>query len=146
MGVPQMTVEGTVLEVPEFKTTPRGLPVLKLKLLATTRFEDREGVWHDGALYKTTATAFKDLALNIRTSIHKGDRVICSGRIETEEWADALGNRKSVDKFVLNDCGPSLKMARRRHEHVVRAETEAAMRAEFEALVAAEVEARMRAG
>lgn len=133
MGLPTMTVNGKVLDTPKFKTTPGGLPVLSLKLLATNRWEDTEGVWHDGATYRTTATAFKDLAINIRDSIHKGDLVICSGRIETEEWYDAVGNPKVVDKFILNDCGPSLKMARRRHEHVVRAEIEKKIRAEIEA-------------
>lgn len=143
MGTPSLTVNAKVLEPPKFKHTPRGLPVLKLRLLATNRWEDTDGTWHDGASFRTTATAFKDLAVNIRDSIHKGDLVICTGRIETEDWFDAVGAPKTVDKFVLNDCGPSLKMARRRHEHVVRAETEAKLREQIRAEITAEL-ARQR--
>lgn len=125
MGVPFMTVTGRVMGAVVWKPTPAGLPIASIKIKAVDRYEDEEGVWQDGAEYVVIATAFKDLAVHIRESIHAGDMVIAQGRMETQTWYDAVGKLREQEKFILTDCGPSLKFARRRHEHVVRAEVEA---------------------
>jgi len=125
MAIPLLTVSGRVVGKPRWKRSPAGMPILQMNLLAVDRREGPDGTWHDGDQYKVVAFAYKDLADNIRDSIHAGDMVICSGRIRTEQWTDAVGQPRVQDKFILSDCGPSLKLARRRHEHVVRAEYEA---------------------
>jgi single-strand DNA-binding protein len=126
MAIPLITLSGArVVGKPKFKLTPAGMPVLQMRLAAADRRQDPDGTWHDGEEYQVTATAFKDLAENIRDSIHAGDMIICSGRLKTDQWKDQHGNTKTVDKLILNDCGPSLKLARRRHEHVVLAEARA---------------------
>lgn len=126
MAIPLITLSGAKVAVtPRFKLTPAGMPVIQMRLVVADRRQDPDGTWHDGDEYWVTATAFKDLAEHIRDSIHAGDMIICSGRIKTDTWVDDHGTTRTVDKLILNDCGPSLKMARRRHEHVVRAEAQA---------------------
>lgn len=127
MAIPLICVSGQVVGTPRWKPTPKGMPVIHLNLRATDRRQGPDGSWQDGDVYEIKATAFKDLAEHIRDSIHDGDLVIASGRIRTERWKDAIGNDRVEDKLILADCGPSLKMARRRHEHVVRREAQAQM-------------------
>lgn len=142
MGVPFMTVTGRVMGAVVWKPTPAGLPIVTIKIKAVDRYEDEEGVWQDGAEYVVIATAYKDLAIHIRESIHAGDMVIVQGRWETQSWIDRQDRRREQDMFILSDCGPSLKFARRRHEHVVRAEIEAELRVMIRAELQAEMNGR----
>lgn len=127
MAIPLMSVSGQVVGTPRWKPSSKGMPVIHLHLRATDRRQGPDGDWHDGDEYEVHAVAFKDLAEHIRDSIHAGDLVIALGRVRTERWKDALGNERAEDRLILADCGPSLKMARRRHEHVVRREAQAQM-------------------
>lgn len=142
MGVPFMTVTGRVMGAVVWRPTPAGLPIVTIKIKAVDRYEDEEGVWQDGAEYVVIATAYKDLAIHINESIHAGDMVVVIGRMETQKWHDTGGRLREQDMFILTDCGPSLKFARRRHEHIVRAEIEAELRE----MIRAELQAEMRDG
>lgn len=143
MGVPFMTVTGRVMGAVVWKPSNAGLPIASIKIKAVDRYEDEDGVWQNGAEYVVIATAYKDLAVNIRASIHAGDMVVAQGRMETQSWYDKRNDKmREQERFILTDCGPSLKFARRRHEHIVRAEIEAELRE----MIRAELQAEMRDG
>jgi single-stranded DNA-binding protein len=125
MPIPLMTVIAQVMSPPRYKPTPAGMPVIHLNLRAADRREGPDGEWHDADEYEVHATAYKGLAENIRDSIRAGDYVICAGRIRTETWD---GGSRVEDKLILSYCGPDLSHEPRRHEDVVRAETQARKR------------------
>lgn len=127
MPIPLLTISGQVVGTPRYKPTPQGMPVTHFRLRAMDRRQGPDGKWRDGDTYEVHATAFKDLAEKIRDTIRAGDMVICSGRLRTERWRDDDGEQVQ-DKFILSDCGLSLKLAPRRPDDEVRADGKARTR------------------
>ncbi|EYR62373.1 single-stranded DNA-binding protein [Actinotalea ferrariae CF5-4] len=92
----------TVTVVGWAATTPReitgdGVPYTSFRLAATPRwFDSRAGAWTDGQTEWITVKAFRDVALNVGSSIRKGDPVLATGRLRTEEWQGEQGPRSSL--------------------------------------------------
>ena len=80
-------------------TTPKevsgdGVPFTSFRLATTPRFFDnRQGAWTDGRTEWLTVKVFRDVALNVAASVHKGDPVLVHGRLKTEEWVGEKGPR-----------------------------------------------------
>jgi single-strand DNA-binding protein len=80
-------------------TAPReihagGTPYTSFRLAATPRHYDRrQQVWVEGRTEWITVKAFRRTALNVAMSIHKGDPVVVTGRLRTEEWQGENGTR-----------------------------------------------------
>lgn len=66
--------------------------------LATTprRYDAKQGAWTDGRTEWLTVKAFREAALNIAASVHKGDPVVVQGRLRSEEWAGENGPRTTL--------------------------------------------------
>jgi single-strand DNA-binding protein len=63
--------------------------------------------------------AWGPMALNIGASLHKGDRVVVVGRMETREWTDDDGKRHQAVELIADEIAVSLRfgaasLARRR--------------------------------
>ncbi|MBC7290482.1 MAG: single-stranded DNA-binding protein [Actinotalea sp.] len=92
----------TVTVVGWAATTPReitgdGVPYTSFRVAATPRwFDSRAGAWTDGQTEWITVKAFRDVALNVGSSIRKGDPVLATGRLRTEEWQGENGPRTSL--------------------------------------------------
>ncbi|WP_225754009.1 single-stranded DNA-binding protein [Actinotalea sp. Marseille-Q4924] len=98
-----MTGSGlTVTVVGWAATTPReisgdGVPYTSFRVATTPRrFDPRAGAWTDGQTEWITVKAFRDVALNVGSSIRKGDPVVATGRLRTEEWQGESGPRMSL--------------------------------------------------
>jgi len=62
------------------------------------RFDRDSGLWLDGHTNWYSVSMFRQLATNAGVSIHKGDRVIVTGRLRVRQWAtDAGRSGTSVD-------------------------------------------------
>jgi single-strand DNA-binding protein len=95
-----MTSKGlTVTVVGWAATTPKevsgdGVPFTSFRLATTPRyFDNRQGAWTDGRTEWLTVKVFRDVALNVAASVHKGDPVLVHGRMKTEEWVGEQGPR-----------------------------------------------------
>nr|WP_297422081.1 single-stranded DNA-binding protein [uncultured Actinotalea sp.] len=92
----------TVTVVGWAATTPReisgdGVPYTSFRVATTPRwFDSRAGAWTDGRTEWITVKAFRDVALNVGSSIRKGDPVLVTGRLRTEEWQGETGPRTSL--------------------------------------------------
>lgn len=92
----------TVTVVGWAATTPReitgdGVPYTSFRVATTPRwFDSRAGAWTDGRTEWITVKAFRDVALNVGSSIRKGDPVLATGRLRTEEWQGESGPRTSL--------------------------------------------------
>lgn len=92
----------TVTVVGWAATTPReitgdGVPYTSFRVATTPRwFDSRVGAWTDGRTEWITVKAFRDVALNVGSSIRKGDPVLATGRLRTEEWQGESGPRTSL--------------------------------------------------
>ncbi|MBO1751650.1 single-stranded DNA-binding protein [Actinotalea sp. BY-33] len=83
-------------------STPRevvgdGVPFTSFRVATTPRwFDSRQGTWTDGRTEWFTAKAFRDVALNVAASVHKGDPVVVHGKLRTEEWIGENGPRTGL--------------------------------------------------
>lgn len=96
--LPQVTVEGRMVADPELRYSPSGVAVAKFRVVASSRkkvTEDGEEKWVDDKTLWLQCTAFKRLAENIVESAQKGDLVVVTGRLQTDEWTTESNEKRS---------------------------------------------------
>ena len=87
---------GTLIEAPEFKTTPKGTPLLILNLAYETwSSATREG----DKLSFLKVNLWKQAALDYREILKAGDKLIASGEIIQKRWKNKQDNSRS--EFLL---------------------------------------------
>lgn len=109
--LPRITLEGRVVADPELRFGQSGTAVCKMRLVAADRrlnkatdeWEDTDTLWMD-------VTCFKQLAENTVESVVKGDLVIVTGKIRTEEWDDReTGQKRSKVAMIADTVSASLQ-------------------------------------
>lgn len=92
-----VTFSGFVATTPTLFTSPSGTDYTSFRIAQTRRYLDRErGQWVDGRTLWFTVKAFKHVARNVATSLHKGDPVVVTGRLSVDEWTGPDGPRSSL--------------------------------------------------
>ena len=94
-----ITIRGYVATDVRSTTADSGLAVAGFRMCSTERRYDRDtGTWVDGQTNWYSVSLFRQLAANSALSIHKGDRVIVTGRLKIRQWATDDGRSgTSVD-------------------------------------------------
>ena len=93
-----ITVSGLVATTPRHLITQDGLPITSFRLAASSRRFDREaGKWVDGETNWYTVTGFRQLAINLVTSVSKGERIMVSGRLRVRDWDNGERAGTSVE-------------------------------------------------
>jgi single-strand DNA-binding protein len=78
---------GNLTADPEFKVTTGGVAMVRFRLACSRRIFDRTAnEWRDGEPAFFSVTAWRQLAQNIHTSLHKGDRAIVVGRMRQSSY------------------------------------------------------------
>lgn len=96
---------------PELRFAPSGVAVGKIRAVASKRKKNENDEWVDDKNCWVNVTCFKQLAENIAESIQKGDLFVVSGTIETDDWEDRDGNKRTSINVIANNIGPSLAYA-----------------------------------
>jgi single-strand DNA-binding protein len=109
--LPRITLEGRVVADPELRFGQSGIPICKMRVVAADRKENKQsGEWEDGDTLWMDVTCFKQLAENTVESVVKGDLVIVTGKIRTEEWQDRdSGQKRSKVSMVADTVSASLQ-------------------------------------
>jgi single-strand DNA-binding protein len=107
MSLPEVTIEGRLTEDPTLQFSQGGMPIAKLNIAANSRKRVGEE-WVDDKVLFLRVTCFRTLAENICESLTKGDLVIASGRLQTDQWETPEGEKRSMTVMVANTVGPSL--------------------------------------
>ena len=90
-----ITVTGNIATEPEHKRTPAGVAITTFRLASGQRRYDRQsGAWIDSGTNWYTVSTFRGLAEHTFSSLHKGDRVILTGRLRLRDWD--TGSRKGT--------------------------------------------------
>ena len=93
-----ITVSGLGATTPRHLITQDGLPITSFRLAASSRRFDREqGKWVDGETNWYTVTGFRQLAINLATSVSKGERVMVAGRLRVRDWDNGERAGTSVE-------------------------------------------------
>jgi single-strand DNA-binding protein len=87
-----------VATTPRHLITQDGLPITSFRLASSQRRFDREqNKWIDGETNWFTITGFRQLAINLSTSVQKGERIIVTGRLKIRDWDNGERAGTSVE-------------------------------------------------
>lgn len=104
--IDSITLTGIVATTPRHILTCEGVPITSFRVASTQRRYSRATQrWIDTNTNWYLVTAYRALAVNAAASIHKGQRIITTGRLRIRDWetgersgttveveADALGH------------------------------------------------------
>lgn len=109
--LPRVTIEGTAVADSELRFSQSGTAVGRIRVVAQDRRMNREtSEWEDGDQLWIDVTCFKQLAENVAESVLKGDRIIITGKIRTEEWEDReTGQKRSKVALIADAVAVSLQ-------------------------------------
>lgn len=98
-----ITLTGLVGTEPRVFTSPTGLAVTSFRLATSQRVRDRvTGTWRDLGSNWYSVSSFRSLAEHVAQSVHKGDRVIVTGRLRVTSWSN--GGREGTNIEVEADA------------------------------------------
>lgn len=118
-----ITVTGNVATIPELKHTPTGVPFTTFRVAsAQRRFDRASGAWVEAGTNWYTVSAFRGLAEHTHQSLHKGDRVLLTGRLRLRAWDTGVkqGTSAEIDAEAI---GHDLLWGTTRFEKVSRADS-----------------------
>jgi single-strand DNA-binding protein len=122
---------------PELRSTADGKSVARLSLAVTPRRRE-QGAWVDGTTTFIDATVWTEQAENVAKSLHKGDRVIVIGRVETRIYTPTQGGSAGQEvrklEVIVDEVGPSLRWAEAQVQRVTGQRTEETPASEEEPL------------
>ncbi|MDR7113904.1 single-strand DNA-binding protein [Microbacterium trichothecenolyticum] len=107
-----ITVVGNLTADPELRYTQTGLPVANFTIASTPRSFDRAAnEWKDGEALFLRASVWREFAEHVAGSMHKGMRVIATGRLRQRSYQDREGVTRQAVELEVDDIGPSLRYA-----------------------------------
>ncbi|BAJ31232.1 MULTISPECIES: single-stranded DNA-binding protein [Kitasatospora] len=93
-----VTIVGNAASGVTYRETPGGVAVANFRLAARERRYDRErGDWTEGETTWVTVVAWRRLAVNVVSSVNKGDPLLVSGRLRVREWGEEGSRRTEVE-------------------------------------------------
>jgi single-strand DNA-binding protein len=92
------TTTGLVATTPRYLKTIEGTDICSFRLASGyKRFDRTKMDWVEGETNWLTITAFGTLAINVASSISKGDRIIISGTLRVRDWDNGEKTGTSVE-------------------------------------------------
>jgi single-strand DNA-binding protein len=111
-GETVITVVGNLTDDPDLRFTPSGAAVANFTVASTPRFFDKQtNEWKDGDALFLRCSIWRQAAENVAESLHRGTRVIVSGRLRQRSYETREGEKRTVFELDVDEIGPSLKYA-----------------------------------
>lgn len=93
---------------PKMLFTKTGKAILTFGLATTRKVGDEKyTTWHN-------IKAWDQFAENLGEELRKGDRVFVAGRLDTEQWEDKDGNKRTTTVVIAEEAGLSMRWTRDR--------------------------------
>ena len=93
-----ITITGNVATPPESKRTANGVAITTFRVASGQRRYDQEaGAWVDSGTNWYTVSVFRTLADHAYRSLHKGDRVILTGRLRLRDWDNGTRRGTAIE-------------------------------------------------
>lgn len=109
MSTNTVTLIGNLVEDPELRFTPSGVPMAKIRMAVNRRYQ-QGGEWQEDTSF-FGGTLWREQAESAAESLTKGARVIVVGRLEQRSWETQEGEKRSVVEIAIDEIGPSLRWA-----------------------------------
>src|SRR5919199_3045073 len=111
-GDTTITLIGNLTADPELRFTPSGAAVASFTVASTPRFLDKQSnEWKDGDALFLRCNIWRQAAENAAESLHRGDRVLVSGRLKQRSFETKEGEKRTVFEVEVDEVGPSLRYA-----------------------------------
>ena len=112
-GETVITLVGNLTGDPELRFTPSGAAVANFTVASTPRTFDRQtSEWKDGETLFMRCSIWREAAENVAESLHRGTRVVVTGRLVSRSWDDKeSGQKRTVMEMQVDEIGPSLRYA-----------------------------------
>jgi single-strand DNA-binding protein len=105
-----VTLVGNITRDPELRFTNTGQAVATFGLAVNRRWQNRQsGEWEENTSF-FNVTCWAQMAENVSSSVHKGSRVVVSGRLEQRSY-ESNGEKRSVVEVIADEVAPSLRWA-----------------------------------
>ncbi|MET4639970.1 single-stranded DNA-binding protein [Mycetocola sp. 2940] len=141
-----ITVTGLVATVPFVVNQPDKVPFTSFRLASNQRYFDRRSSqWVAGDTNWYTVTAFRALAVNAAASVHKGDRVLVTGRLKVRRWESGEKSGLAVD-VEADSLGHDLVWGTARYERTTQRDASAPPEPSITDETARSTDAAQRAG
>lgn len=119
-----VTIAGFVGSDP-IKRGTEEFPVTAFRLGSNRRrFNKTTQQWVDYPTTWITVKAFRNLAENAHTSIQKGDSVLVTGLLTTEQWATEQGEERTRTVIEASNIGHDLNFGTTHLKKIVRAKSD----------------------
>jgi single-strand DNA-binding protein len=106
-----VTLVGNVTRDPELRFTPSGQAVATFGLAVNRRWQNRSNnEWEEQTSF-FDVKCWAQMAENVGESLHRGARVVVSGRLEQRSWETENGDKRSKVEVVADEIAPSLRWA-----------------------------------
>lgn len=115
------SLTGNLTRDPELRFTTGGRAVCSFGLAVNRRWKNKAGDGWDEETSFFNIVAWGDMAENVATSLTKGSRVTCTGRLQQRSWETPENEKRSVVELVADEIGPSLRWATAQIERTERA-------------------------
>lgn len=106
-----LTVSGNAGGDAEVRFTPSGTAVCSFSVAVNRQWRNKDTQEWEKSVSFFDVICWKDLAENVGGSVHKGDRVTVTGRLEQRTWETDAGEKRSKIEVVADDVALSLKWA-----------------------------------
>ncbi len=105
-----ITLRGFVTAEPKlWQPTPTHTPVTEIRVGSTPRRLNRAtGEWEDGDTSYYTVKCWRRLAVNVKSSLRKGDMVIIRGKFVTRTWVDDQQRTRTQMQVEADSVGHDL--------------------------------------
>ena len=101
-GLNKVMLIGNLGRDPEMRHTPSGTPVANFTLATNESFVDRNGQRQDRTEWHRIVVWSK-LAEICGQYLRKGSQVYLEGRLQTRQWEDQKGQKRSTTEVVVNN-------------------------------------------
>ncbi|MGH9075239.1 MAG: single-stranded DNA-binding protein, partial [Acidimicrobiales bacterium] len=106
-----ITVVGNITRDPELRFTPTGQATTTFGVAVNRRWQNRQTQeWEESTSF-FDVVCWREMAENASESLHKGARVVVTGRLDQRSWETSDGERRSKVEIVADEIGPSLRFA-----------------------------------
>lgn len=112
-GEPITTIVGSLTSDPELRFTPNGAAVANFTVASNPRnFDKNTNEWVEGEALFMRCSIWREAAENVAESLHKGDRVLVTGKLVSRSWDDKdTGAKRTVIEMQVDEIGPALRWA-----------------------------------
>jgi len=112
-GETLITLVGNLTGDPELRFTPSGAAVANFTVASTPRnFDKQANEFKDGETLFMRCSMWREAAENVAESLHRGTRVIVTGKLVSRSWDDKeTGQKRTVMEMQVDEVGPSLRYA-----------------------------------